>query len=114
MLEPTVILQRFGDEEFLRELWVRTRGLIPSELEAIASLPRNDSDQLAPRLHKLRGLIANFLEGGEAIAALRECETSYATQAELSEEHWERFLEGYHQESQLLESWLAARGYPCS
>ncbi len=114
MLDPTVILQRFGDEEFLRELWVRTRGLIPSELETIALLLKNEPVQLPPRLHKLRGLIANFLEGGEAIAALRSCEEACSDRAGLSEDHWQRFLLEFHQDSQFLETWLADRGYPCS
>jgi hypothetical protein len=117
MLDPMAVLDRFGDEEFLRELWLRARGQLPLELAGVEEL-RSDSEpqaELGKRLHKLRGLIANFLEGGDAILELRHCEElCRASGGVLPEEVWSGFLATLREESAQLESWLTERGFPCS
>ncbi len=70
--------------------------------------------ELGKRLHKLRGLIANFLEGGQAIAQLRQCEElCRQTEGTVPQELWEVFQQTLRAESAQLESWLTERGFPC-
>lgn len=115
MLDPMAVLDRFGDEEFLRELWLKARGQLPAELSATEELrTREPSPEMGKRLHKLRGLIANFLEGGAAIVALRECEESCRKNGEIPEGPWSTFRSALKSESAELERWLSERGFPCS
>jgi hypothetical protein len=116
MLDPLAVLDRFGDEEFLRDLWLRARGQLPLELAGIEELRQGEAPQLelGKRLHKLRGLIANFLEGGQAIAQLRQCEEMCRkTQGAIPQKPWDVFLQTLKEESAQLESWLTERGFPC-
>lgn len=114
MLNPLAVLDRFGDEEFLRELWLKARGQLPAELNATEELRTQEpSPEMGKRLHKLRGLIANFLEGGSAIAALRNCEEACRNNGELPEAHWVDFRTALKTESAELEQWLSQRGFPC-
>lgn len=115
MLDPLAVLDRFGDEDFLRELWLRARSQLPAELAAVEEmrLAGTADLELGKRLHKLRGLISNFLEGGEAIARLRHCE-EVCRDGLLREEPWRVFREALEGESSQLESWLTERGFPCS
>lgn len=113
MLDPLLVLNRFGDEEFLRELWLRARRQLPLELEAVERQGAEDGE-LGKRLHKLRGLIANFLEGGEAISLLRRCEQLCRQhQDRLPRDCWDNFRLALEQEIGLLEGWLGERGFPC-
>jgi hypothetical protein len=115
MLDPLAVLDRFGDEEFLRELWIKARGQLPMELSGVEKL-RGESphSELGKRLHKLRGLVANFLEGGQAITQLRHCEEiCRQTDGILPQQPWDDFCQTLSQESSQLESWLAERGFPC-
>lgn len=116
MFDPALVLDRFGDEEFLRELWMRARGQLPLELEGVDDLRGSGQREveLGKRLHKLRGLIANFLEGGQAIVELRRCE-EICRQSDglLTQDSWDRFRETLAGESAQLEGWLAQRGFPC-
>lgn len=116
MLNPAVILERFGDEDFLRELWLRARGQLPAELEGVESLLSGAGApaDLAKQLHKLRGLIANFLEGGQAIADLRRCEELCQRSGAVPPEPWESFRRSLQADAARLESWLFERGFPCS
>lgn len=116
MLDPMAVLDRFGDEEFLRDLWLRARGQLPVELAGVEELRQSQAPQLelGKRLHKLRGLIANFLEGGEAIVQLRQCEEMCRqTEGILPQEPWDVFLNTLKVESAQLEIWLTERGFPC-
>lgn len=116
MIDPLAVLDRFGDEEFLRELWLRARGQLPEELSGIEQLRSSDrlEPELGKRLHKLRGLIANFLEGGDAIAQLRQLEAEcQRTDGTIPRADWDRFRETLEAESSQLESWLGERGLPC-
>jgi hypothetical protein len=111
------VLDRFGDEEFLRELWLRARGQLPAEIQGVEELKASGLAQpeLGKRLHKLRGLIANFLEGGEAINRLRHCEELCREQGDrLADEPWSAFRESLRAEAGQLESWLTERGFPCA
>lgn len=116
MLDPLAVLDRFGDEEFLRELWLRARGQLPqelSEVEELRSSGRPEAD-LGKRLHKLRGLIANFLEGGDAIGRLRQLEEAcQRAGGTVPQADWEDFRRILAAESHQLESWLGDRGFPC-
>lgn len=116
MLDPLAVLDRFGDEEFLRELWLKARGQLPLELAGVEELRAQGraESEMGRRLHKLRGLIANFLEGGEAIVALRRCEEiCRELGGEVPQESWDSFLRSFEAESGGLERWLDERGYPC-
>ena len=116
MLDPLAVLDRFGDEEFLRELWMRARGQLPQELGDVEELgsSRRPEPDLGKRLHKLRGLIANFLEGGQAIAQLRHIEEiCRQTEGTIPQESWDGFRETLEAEATQLEDWLRDRGFPC-
>jgi hypothetical protein len=116
MLDPLAVLDRFGDEEFLRELWLKARGQLSVELAGVEELRASGGphDELGKRLHKLRGLISNFLEGGDAIARLRHCEEVCQQLGDsLPDEPWQAFRDALTAESAQLESWLTERGFPC-
>lgn len=118
MLNPLATLERFGDEEFLRELWLRARRQLPLELTAAEHLilspnSSDSSSELARHLHKLRGLIANFLEGGEALAGLRRCEELCRQTHEVPSESWQAFRKALENDATQLENWLHERGFPC-
>lgn len=116
MLNPVVTLERFGDEDFLRELWLRARRQLPAELTEVERLlpGAGTSDELAKQLHKLRGLIANFLEGGQAILDLRRCEELCQQTGTLPWQPWETFCRSLQADATELERWLGERGFPCS
>lgn len=117
MRNPGAVLDRFGDEEFLRELWLRARQQWPREIatvEALRSCPSTPRDELTSVLHRLRGLIANFLEGSDALQQLRACEWACRHSDEgFPHETWEAFLEALEREARDLEAWLTERGFPC-
>ena len=116
MLDPLAVLDRFGDEEFLRELWMKARGQLPKELTDVDDLRATGRPQaeLEKRLHKLRGLMANFLEGGQAITQLRQIEeVCRQTEGTVPDESWEGFRETLEAEASQLEAWLSDRGFPC-
>ncbi len=114
MLNPLAVLDRFGDEEFLRELWLKARGQLPAELNAAEELRTQEpSPEMAKRLHRLRGLIANFLEGGDSLVALRECEEVCRRNGEIPETSWAVFRSSLKKEAAELEGWLNERGFPC-
>lgn len=115
MLDPLIVLDRFGDEEFLRELWLRARQQLPAEMAEIEKLRLGSGSQLeiGKSLHKLRGLIANFLEGGQAISLLRQYEQVCQHAGPWPSETWEAFCQSLETESAELERWLTERGYPC-
>jgi hypothetical protein len=113
MIDPEAVLDRFGDEEFLRELWLRAREQLPAEMAGIEQAAGHSVSEVGKRLHKLRGLIANFLEGGQAIAQLRLCEEQCRQQGEFPVETWSQFCQTLDQEASQLEGWLTGRGFPC-
>lgn len=115
MLDTEELLERFGDEEFLHELWMKTRRQLPEALDGIEALiqaPQTDPDQLGSKLHRLRGLIANFLEGGESISSLRAMEAANRAEG-ATQEMWSGFSAQLEQESKKLDQWLESCGYPC-
>lgn len=112
MVNQRELLDRFGDTEFLATLWRKTEGEIPGRIAELRGLldtgPDYDGALLAQRLHKLRGLVSNFLTEGAAIQALVKCETM------VEQEHysalpaqWETFCVALDQEMTALNSWLA-------
>lgn len=115
MADTEELLERFGDEEFLHELWTKTRRQLPEALSGIDSLLRapDRRDQLGSKLHRLRGLVANFLEGGEAVATLRAMEAANREEG-ADPEMWATFSAQFERESRVLDDWLTARGYPCN
>ena len=108
MINERELIDRFGDKEFLTVLWRKTEGELPSRVEELDSLVSGqDWGVLTQRLHKLRGLISNFLTSGSSVATLVSCEKN--VEAELSEElqsHWARFREELRTETIELNDWL--------
>lgn len=117
MLNFELILDRFGDEDFLRTLWLKTKRQLPQEIEGASKLvaTRTSGVSLSKKVHKLRGLIANFLEGGQAIDNLRACEELAAQPGQIDRltSSWSTFLHNLEAESGQLEAWLQNRGFPC-
>lgn len=116
MIDPVRILDRFGDEAFLCELWQKARYQITAELQAIdAHQSTNDpTPTLSQKLHKLRGLLSNFLEESQTVLLLRQCEEDCkSNHGRVCPKLWESFRETLNQESRVLERWLDERGYPC-
>lgn len=117
MVNKTLLLDRFGDIDFLHELWTKASREIPDRLRKIEPAiqqVRDGSDDapLAKMLHKLRGLISNFLTEKEAMSALVHCEKSLERQ-DLEEvtRSWAAFKGHLQAESIRLDAWLAQEGF---
>ena len=112
MVNKRELLDRFGDTEFLVTLWRKAETEVPGRLAELQGLlaasPVYDRELLAQRLHKLRGLVANFLTGDSAIPALVKCE-ALVEQKDYSAlpTQWEAFCAALHEETTALNSWLA-------
>jgi len=106
-------MDRFGDVEFLAELWQKARGELPGRLETLHQLvaqEEKDVDRLGDRMHKLRGLVSNFLTEKKAIGLLVTCEKQ-VERGELStlESRWEEFESQLQSEVKNLDDWIASR-----
>lgn len=117
MVDVEELLDRFGDEEFLQELWLKTKVQLPEALAKIEGVLEKDpverKEELGSLLHRLRGLVSNFLEGGESITTLRALEAANR-EAKIDSTMWQTFSAHLRAESKALESWLSSQGYPCS
>jgi len=86
------------------------------ELRSRLSVPVTDEElpELTRLLHKLRGLVSNFMTEKDSIPKLILCEqmVESRTLAELPA-HWKRFEEALLLEVDNLESWLRAEGFSC-
>jgi hypothetical protein len=115
MIKSNELMERFGDVEFLNELWQRAAGELPqrlNELRPYMTLEAMTSQEdLAKRLHKIRGLVSNFLTEGKAIACLVKCETLVGE--ERNEELpplWIKFESILDEEINRLNRWIAEQG----
>lgn len=113
-MDEEELLERFGDEEFLQELWLRTRCQLPEALAGIEALLEtpDSQEQLASGLHRLRGLVSNFLEGGACITTIRSLEAANKA-GNPDASTWTEFKAQLTSESAALDHWLTSRGYPC-
>lgn len=113
MVNRQELIDRFGDTEFLRLLWYKTEREIPARLDALdstlTSQRSRDWGALAQSLHKLRGLLANFLTAGNAVRALVQCENAVLKQnTEALTAAWPEFRRELEREILELNAWLAA------
>ena len=108
-------MEIFGDVEFLNQLWQRAEGELPERLEQLRPYMMQEAvasqEDLAKRLHKLRGLVSNFLTEGNAIACLVQCETLVAEeQNEELPPLWTKFESVLEDEVNRLNRWIAESG----
>lgn len=93
-------------------LWRKTEVEVPGRIAELQGLlaagPDYDAAVLAQRLHKLRGLVSNFLTEGTAISALVQCE-ALVEQKDFPAlpTQWESFCVALDEEMSALNSWLA-------
>lgn len=116
MVNHETLMDRFGDQEFLHELWMKARNDLPGRLTEVRPLikaPEQSSpDILAKLLHKLRGLVANFLTESDAIPQIAKCEKLIEKNeiAHLSSE-WTEFESALKREVEDLDAYLAKAGF---
>lgn len=116
MVNGRELIDRFGDVEFLHELWQKARAELPHRLQDIRPYMRLESvtsaDDLGKRLHKLRGLVSNFLTENNAIPSLVHCETLVEKQqTDELPQHWSKFEATLDEEVAHLNRWLAEHGF---
>ena len=117
MINSNELMDRFGDVDFLHELWTKTRRELPRRIAELQTLARGEEavspEELSKRLHKLRGLISNFLTEQRAVDLLILCEKSVdENQLESLPKLWNDFERVVGEEVSRLDTWLAERGYP--
>ncbi len=109
---PELLLERFEEVDFLEQLWRRCREKLHPELDGVQSelaRPTPDWTELGSLLHRLRGLLMNFLQGQQSIAELVECERAVTTRdPELLQSAWDRFHIELERDTQALNDWIAA------
>ncbi len=113
MINRQELLDRFGDTEFLLLLWRKTEKEIPERLKEIdgrlKAPPPYDREALVASLHKLRGLLANFLTTGNSVSMLVQCENAVLVQNfEALLETWPAFRTTLDGEILELNRWLEA------
>jgi hypothetical protein len=116
MVNGRELVDRFGDVEFLNELWQKARGELPHRLDDVRPYMLLESvtspEDLGKRLHKLRGLVSNFLTEKTAIPSLVQCETLVEQQqTDDLPQHWSKFESMLDEEVNRLNRWLAEHGY---
>lgn len=115
MINREELLDRFGDEEFLHELWLKARRDIPERLQDLTPILTGTPEQypadLGKRLHKLRGLVSNFLTEEPAMRSLVTCESmvNSGDTADLADT-WMSFRQQLDQETGRLEQLLVEAG----
>ena len=110
-INTTQLLNRFGDIEFLEKLWLKAQIELPLQIEHLSQMIRDpeetNNEILNERLHKLRGLMANFLTEKHATNLLAECERLiYPGQKRELVETWEKFIIALEEESKNLDRWV--------
>lgn len=118
MIDGDQLIDRFAEIDFLHELWLKARAELPKQTETLRPFVHNEQeigdDVLAKMLHKLRGLVSNFLTEKPALAKLVECETLVSNgQRQLLPPSWEQFEILLDSETQRLNLWLTEQGHPC-
>ena len=117
MVNKALLLDRFGEIDFLHELWTKARKEIPGRLDSIEPVVQEfhqaDSDDgLGKMLHKLRGLVSNFLTEKEALSAIISCEKSVQSNDPVGvTESWKQFRVHLDREVNELDQWLASEGF---
>lgn len=115
MVDGRELVDRFGDLEFLNELWQKARTELPHRLDDLRPYMLLESvtspEDLGKRLHKLRGLVANFLTEKNAIPSLVQCE-SLVEEGRTEEwpPQWSKFESMLDEEVGKLNRWLAEHG----
>ncbi|MFA5506499.1 MAG: hypothetical protein WC314_16700 [Vulcanimicrobiota bacterium] len=115
MINRQELEDRFGDIEFLNELWQKTRIELPHRVEELRPYMLLESvscqEELGKRLHKLRGLISNFLTEGRATALIVQCENLVAAgHTDDLPNLWPRFESLLQEEVGRLDRWLVEQG----
>lgn len=117
MIDGDELIDRFGEVDFLHQLWAKARAELPRRVGELRPLALKEEvsspEQLGKRLHKLRGLIANFLTEKRAVDKLIECETAIENERldDLART-WPDFERLLFEEADRLDTWLTERGYP--
>jgi hypothetical protein len=114
MINETELIDRFGEVDFLGQLWDRAKGELPGRLEDLrhqlsgAADGDGDLELLGKKLHKLRGLVSNFLTERKAVPLLIECEKMVEEES-LAEipAYWKAFEAALEDEVQRLDAWIA-------
>ena len=107
MVNSNQLLDRFGDIEFLEKLWIKAQTELPLQIKHISLLVQSGDGALSKSLHKLRGLISNFLTEEHAISLLKECERLVeSNQTEEFTEVWNKFAAALQQEALNLNHWI--------
>ena len=114
MIKSNELMERFGDVEFLNELWQRAAGDLPQRLNELRPYmvleATTSQEDLAKRLHKLRGLVSNFLTEGNAIACLIQCESLVAEgHSDKLPPLWTKFESVLDEEVSRLNRWIAEK-----
>lgn len=111
MVNQQELLDRFGDIDFLLLLWRKSEREIPSRIEelerSITTEEPRDWRQLTENLHKMRGLIANFLTSGQSVQAIQACEREVEEKnSEALLENWQNFRSAFEDEISEFNAWL--------
>lgn len=110
------LMGRFGDVEFLHELWSKARLRLPEEIEQIDSVLTTATvcpdPELYVQIHRIRGAIGNFFNKSSTLDQLVLCEnlTKNGTLDSLRHE-WSLFKTYFQKDSRQLEDWLLEQGF---
>ena len=114
MIKSQELMERFGDVEFLNELWQRAAAELPQRLNELRPYMMQEAvtsqEDLAKRLHKLRGLVSNFLTEANAIGCLVRCEKLVAEEeVDKLPPLWTKFESLLDDEVNRLNRWIAEK-----
>ena len=116
MVNHEALMDRFGDQEFLHHLWMKARRELPTRLSKVRPMvgSANDVSQedFSKFLHKLRGLVSNFLTQEQAIPQLAQCERLVESgEYEQLPAQWEEFEVSLKREVTELDNYLREAGF---
>jgi hypothetical protein len=117
MVDRNELMERFGDTDFLHQLWQKAKQELPPRLSYLTPLLTTppikvDQEDLAKRLHKLRGLISNFMTEKDSIPKLVLCEEMVEVgNFEGLPSAWMSFEKALEAEVDNLESWFQSEGF---
>ena len=116
MVNHDALMDRFGDQEFLHQLWLKARRELPSRISKVRPLVDSADDacqeDFAKFLHKLRGLVSNFLTQNQAIPELAQCERFLEnSEYEQLSAQWAKFEVSLKREVDELDSYLSEAGF---
>ena len=110
------LMGRFGDLEFLHELWNKAKLRLPREIaetDAVLESAKECPDEaLYTQVHRIRGAIANFFNKTPTLDQLILCETlsKQGTLPQLRSE-WSLFKSCFETDKKALEEWLCQEGF---